>query len=132
MTEELYWLIITTLMTSLFWMPYILNRIAVRGLMGGMANPSVDDKPQADWAVRAQAAHKNAIENLVIFAALVLATHILGVGTALTATMCMVYFVARLAHYVIYTAGIPVLRTLSFAASFVAELILALNLLGMI
>ena len=132
MTEELYWLVLTTLMTSLFWMPYILNRISVRGLMGGMANPSTNDKPQADWANRAQAAHKNAVENLVLFAALVLATHILGVGTALTATMCMVYFVARLAHYVIYTAGIPVLRTLTFAAGFLAELVLALNLLGMI
>jgi len=132
MTEELYWLVLTTLMTSLFWMPYILNRISVRGLMGGMANPSADDEPQADWANRAQAAHKNAVENLVLFAALVLATHILGVGTALTATMCMVYFVSRLAHYVIYTAGIPVLRTLTFAAGFVAELVLALNLLGMI
>lgn len=132
MTEELYWLILTTLMTSLFWLPYILNRIMVRGLMGGMANPSAGDTPQSDWANRAQAAHKNAVENLVLFAPLVLATHVLGVGTSLTATMCMVYFIARLAHYVIYTAGIPVVRTLSYAASFVAELVLALNLLGML
>ena len=131
MTEELYWLVLTALMTSLFWMPYILNRIALRGLMGGMANPSPNDKPQADWANRAQAAHKNAVENLVIFAPLVLATHALGVGTSLTATMCMVYFVARLAHFIVYTAGIPVARTLTFAAGFAAQLILALNLLGM-
>lgn len=132
MTEELYWLILTTLMTSLFWVPYILNRIAVRGLMGGMANPSPTDKPQADWANRAQAAHSNAIENLVIFAALVLATHVLGVSTPLTATMCMVYFVARLGHFVVYTAGIPGARTLTFAVGFLAQLILALNLLGML
>ena len=132
MTEELYWLILTTLMTSLFWLPYILNRTAVRGLMGGMANPSANDKPQADWANRAQAAHKNAVENLVLFAPLVLATHILEVGTSLTATMCMLYFVARLVHYVIYTLGIPVVRTLSFAVGAVAEIILALNLLGML
>lgn len=132
MTEELYWLVLTALMTSLFWVPYILNRIAVRGLMGGMANPSADDKPQADWAERAMLAHKNAIENLVIFAALVLTTHLLDVGTPLTATMCMIYFVARIAHFVVYTVGIPVARTLAFAAGFLAELVLALNLLGMI
>ncbi len=131
MTEELYWLILTTLMTALFWIPYILNRIAVRGLMAAMSNPCSTDKPQADWAIRAQAAHKNAVENLVLFAPLVLATHILGVGTALTATMCMIYFIARLAHYVIYTAGIPVARTLAYAVSFVAEVVLALNLLGL-
>lgn len=132
MTEELYWLILTILMTSLFWLPYILNRIMVRGLMGGMANPSSGDKPQADWAIRAQAAHKNAIENLVLFAPLVLATHILGVGTPLTATLCMVYFIARLTHYVVYTAGIPVIRTLAYAASIIAVIMLALNLLGML
>lgn len=132
MTEELYWLILTTLMTSLLWLPYILNRIMVRGLMGGMANPSPDEKPQSEWANRAQAAHKNAVENLVLFAPLVIATHLLGVGTSLTATMCMIYFVARLAHYVIYTAGIPIVRTLTFATSFLAIIILALNLLGMI
>lgn len=132
MTTELYWLILATLMTSLMWLPYILDRIIVRGLIPAMDNPSSDDKPQSEWAKRAMLAHKNAVENLVLFAPLVIATHILGVGTSLTATMCMVYFVARLAHYVIYTAGIPVLRTLSFAASFLSVLILALNLLGMV
>ena len=132
MTEELYWLILTTLMTALFWIPYILNRISVRGLKGAMANPSPSDKPQADWANRAQAAHKNAVENLILFAPLVLATHILGVGTELTAMMCMLYFIARFAHYVIYTAGIPVIRTLVYAVSFLAKIVLALNLLGLV
>ena len=32
-----------------------------------------------------------------------------------------VYFWSRLAHVVVYTLGIPVLRTLSFAAGFVAQ-----------
>ncbi|HPF46701.1 MAG: MAPEG family protein [Alphaproteobacteria bacterium] len=131
MTEELYWLVLTTLMTALFWLPYILNRIMVRGLMGAMGNPSPDDKPEAAWAVRAHAAHNNAVENLVIFAPLVIATQMLGVSTSLTATMCMLYFLARLAHYIIYVLGIPVARTLAFALSFVAEVVLALNLLGM-
>ena len=131
MTEELYWLTLTILMTALFWLPYVLNRMMVRGLMGAMANPSSDDKPEAAWAIRAHAAHNNAVENLVLFAPLVLATQILGVGTPLTATMCMVYFLARLAHYVIYLMGIPVARTLAFAIAFIAEIVLALNLLVM-
>ncbi len=38
MTTELFWLIATVLMTALMWMPYILNRIAVRGLIGALAN----------------------------------------------------------------------------------------------
>jgi hypothetical protein len=34
-------------MTGLMWLPYILDRIMVRGLMGAMANPSPSDKAQS-------------------------------------------------------------------------------------
>jgi hypothetical protein len=59
------------------------------------------------------AAHVNAVENLVIFAPLVLTARALGIATAVTAFACALYFWSRLAHVVIYTLGIPVLRTLS-------------------
>ena len=36
------------------------------------------------------------------------------------------HFWSRLAHVVVYTLGIPVLRTLSFAAGFVAQALLVL------
>lgn len=118
-------------MTAIFWLPYILNRIMVRGLMGAMANPAENDKPVAQWAIRAKAAHSNAVENLVIFAPLVIVTHVAGYSNSLTISACMIYFLARLAHFVVYTLGIPVVRTLSFAIGFFAQAVLALNLLGM-
>jgi hypothetical protein len=34
MSTELFWLMLTVAMTGLFWVPYILDRIMVRGLMG--------------------------------------------------------------------------------------------------
>jgi uncharacterized MAPEG superfamily protein len=37
-----------------------------------------------------------------------------------------VYFWARLAHYIIYTMGVPVLRTLTFVAAFAAQIVLVL------
>ena len=40
MTKELLWLTLTVILTGLLWVPYILDRIMVRGLMGAMANPS--------------------------------------------------------------------------------------------
>ena len=40
MSHELFWLVMTAAMTGLMWVPYILDRIMVRGLMGAMANPS--------------------------------------------------------------------------------------------
>jgi len=46
MSRELMWLTLTVILTGLLWIPYILDRILVRGLMGAMANPSRNDKPQ--------------------------------------------------------------------------------------
>jgi hypothetical protein len=56
MTKEMFWLTLTAVMTGLMWVPYILDRIMVRGLMGAMANPSPNDQPQSAWAQRMMAA----------------------------------------------------------------------------
>jgi uncharacterized MAPEG superfamily protein len=124
--------VLTVAMTGLFWVPYILDRIMVRGLMAAMANPSPKDTPQSAWAQRLMAAHINAVENLVVFARLVLTTRALGIATATTAFACALYFWARLAHVVIHTLGIPVLRTLSFAVGFVAQALLVLAIFKLI
>ena len=121
MSAEFFWLVLTVAMTGLFWVPYILDRIGARGLMGTMANPSPGDKPQSVWAQRMMAAHTNAVENLAVFAPLVLVAQALHISTPATAFACILYFWSRLVHFVVYTLGIPVLRTLSFAGGFVAD-----------
>ena len=79
---------------------------------GGFDQPF--EKP-ATWAKRAHAAHRNAVEGLPVFAARVLVAHVAGItGGGLVAAAAETYFFARLAHYLLYAAGIPVLRTLSF------------------
>ena len=132
MSKEMFWLMLTVAMTGLFWVPYILDRTAVRGLMGAMANPSPSDKPQSAWAQRMMAAHTNAVENLVIFAPLVLAAQQLKISTAATVFACALYFWSRLAHYVVYTLGIPVARTLAFVGGFVGQAILVLAIFKLI
>src|SRR5262249_61120817 len=64
------------------------------------------------------AAHVNAVENLIIFAPLVLTARALSITTAVTGFACALYFWSRLVHVGVYTLGIPVLRTLSFAGGF--------------
>jgi uncharacterized MAPEG superfamily protein len=130
MSKELFWLTLTVILTGLLWVPYILDRIMVRGLMGAMANPSSHDEPQSEWAQRLQKAHINAVENLVIFATLVLTLNVMHHSTESTVIACAVYFWARLAHTLIYWAGIPVLRTLSFAVGFAAQVALVLAVFG--
>ena len=130
MTTELMWLSLTVILTGLLWVPYILDRVIVRGLMGAMANPTRNDKPQSAWAQRLYFAHTNAVENLVIFAPLVLILDANNHSTMSTQIACAVYFWARLAHVVVYTMGVPVLRTLAFAVGFVAQVALALAVFG--
>lgn len=132
MSFELTWLVYTVLLTSLLWIPYILNRIAVRGLMPALGYPSADTPPHAPWAERAMKAHANAVENLVLFAPVVLAAHAVGLSTPVTRNAVVIFFVARAAHYLAYTLGVPVLRTLVFAVAWGAVLALTLALLGVI
>ena len=130
MSQELMWLTLTVAMTAMFWIPYVLNRMAVRGLAGTLANPSVDAAAQSQWAERAINAHRNAVENLIVFAALVLTAHAMGLSNGVTQTACAVYFFARLVHFVVYAMGVPGLRTLAFAAGFGAQIALAVAILG--
>jgi uncharacterized MAPEG superfamily protein len=128
MSRELFWLTATVILTGILWIPYTLDRVKVRGLMGAMDNPKPGDKPQSGWAMRLYFAHTNAVENLVVFAALVLILDSLNISTVTTATACAVYFWARLAHAIIYTLGIRVLRTLAFAVGFIAQVVLAVSI----
>ncbi len=132
MSAELYWLTMTVAMTALLWIPYILDRFATRGIMGTFANPSPNLPPQSAWAERLKAAHYNTIENLAVFAPLVLILHVLGISTSTTVLACVVFFWARLAYVLIYTIGIPVLRTLAFSLGFFAEAALVLAIFGLI
>lgn len=101
MRIELCWLAWTLLVTLLACFPYVLNRFARRGLVGLVANPSSDDMPLAAWAQRAQRAHANAVENLVVFAPAVLAVVALHREDSLTAIACGVYFAQSLARVIL-------------------------------
>lgn len=132
MKAELFWLTLTTVLTGLVWVPYILDRVAVRGLMGAMDNPSPRAKPQSGWAVRLMNTHINQVENLVIFGILVLVLDALAISTPATVLACAVFFWARLAYVVIYTLGVPVLRTVAFTVGFLAEVALVLAIFRII
>jgi uncharacterized MAPEG superfamily protein len=76
-------------------------------------------------------AHDNAIENLIIFAPLVLILNAIDYSSSSTVLACAVYFWSRLAHLIVYTMGVPILRTLAFAVGFVAQVTLALAIFGL-
>jgi len=129
MKTELLYLVYVTVFTGLLWVPYILDRIATRGLLGAVGYPE-NPKPQSPWAQRLMKAHLNAAENLVVFAALVLAAVAAGVSNSAVASACIVYFWARVVHALAYTLAIPWVRTLAFAVGFYAQTVVAWQLLS--
>jgi uncharacterized MAPEG superfamily protein len=130
LTPELHMLALIATATVLMWMPYMLARIATRGVWRTFQNPDPSFAPDPAWAERARRAHANAVENLAVFAPLVVIAAIAGISTPMTIAACQTYVAARLVHYVVYAAGIPVIRTLAFAAGFVATLTLAIAVLN--
>lgn len=129
-TSEVFWLASTLLMTSFFWVPYIINRMSEQGVLSALWDRFGDTRTDKAWAKRMMDAHDNAIENLVIFAALVLLIEITGLNSELTTTACIVYFFARLTHYLAYTLAIPLLRVVTFLSGFASQVVLASVLLG--
>ena len=130
LSTEMFWLVITTTMTGLFWIPYILNRLLEQGILNGLWDPHGCTDTSKAWARRMMQAHANAIENLAIFAPLVLAVQLTGSNSSATATACMIYFFARLVHYLAFSFAIPILRVLTFLAGVGAQLLIASVLLG--
>jgi len=118
MTSELSSLIWVVALTAIMWAPYILNAIMVRGLLDAVGYPE-NPKPLAPWAARMKSAHTNAVENLVVFATLVLVLDAAGISNQTTVLVCEVYFWARLVHFIVYTAGIAWVRTLSFVIGWI-------------
>ncbi len=128
MTSELMSLTWVTALTAVLWMPYVLNLIVVRGLLDAVGYPD-DPKPLSGWAAKMKAGHANAIENLVVFATLVLIANAAGVTNDVTVLACELYFWARLVHVVAYTFAVPWVRTLAFVAGFACQVALILQVL---
>jgi uncharacterized MAPEG superfamily protein len=80
------------------------------------------------WAGRAKRAHLNMLENLVLFAALVLIAEVANKDNAMTALGAAIFFWARLAYAVIYVAGIPWVRTLAWFVSVIGMAMIAVQL----
>ncbi len=131
LSVELLWLTLTILMTSVFWVPYIINRMLELGILNALWDRFGVTDTDKDWARRMMQAHSNAIENLILFAPLVILIQITETSTAATETACIVYFFTRLIHYIAFTFAIPLLRVVTFLIGFGVQVILAMTLLGL-
>jgi uncharacterized MAPEG superfamily protein len=128
MTPDLVLLVFAVLLT------FILVVIAVLGAMMQVGLPPLagnrDGLPEiTGWAGRAARAHRNMLESLVLFVALVLVAHISNRGNAMSLLGEEIFVWARVAHAIIYIAGIPWLRTAAWGVSVVGLVLIVLQLL---
>jgi uncharacterized MAPEG superfamily protein len=96
--------------------------IAVCGAILDVGLPKIagNREPVPDvtgWAGRCRRAHFNMLENLVLFAALVLVAVVAQRTNSVTAYGAQIFFWARLVYALIYLAGIPWLRTAVWGVS---------------
>lgn len=128
MTTDLKMLAWVAAVTLLMWLPYIL-KLATSTTLARIINYEADNDTLPAWAARAKKAHYNAIENLAPFAALVLVAHVSGASNNATAISAIVYFCARVAHYLFYMFAVPAMRTITFAIGWLACICIFWNII---
>jgi uncharacterized MAPEG superfamily protein len=129
MTPELWYLVWSAALT------FVLVVIAVSGatLQVGLVTLAGNREGMPEltgWAGRAQRAHRNMLESLVLFAILVLTAKAVNVGNAATLLGAQLFFWGRVAHAAIYLAGIPWARTAAWAVSIVGLVMIFLQLVA--
>lgn len=130
LSSELYWLTLTILLTITLWVPYIVNRFRELGPPTFSWFPPVTSPAKAVWAERAIMAHRNAVENLIVFAPLVIMIYLTQNGNAVTDLACILYFYARCGHYLICVFGFPIIiRTIVFLVGLICQITLVVSLL---
>jgi len=98
--------------------------VAVQGALMQVGLPMLagnrDGLPEIKgWGGRAARAHRNMLENLVLFAVLVLVAVIAGKSNDMTLLGAQIFLYARIAYAAVYIAGIPWLRTAVWGLSVV-------------
>ena len=86
-------------------------------------NPAVEG-----WGGRAKRAHVNMSESLLPFACLVLIAYTLGRTGELSTLGAEIFLVSRLAHAVLYIAGVKVLRSLAYFGGLAGILLIIVQL----
>ena len=127
MTTDL-WCVVAIAFWGLLWayVP-VLGRILQAGVGWGFGNRHEPDEGPP-WSQRAERAYLNHLANLSPFIALVLVLHVTGRHDDVSATASVVFVLSRVAHSLLYLAGIRYLRTFAFWASLGAMIVLAARL----
>ncbi len=128
METAITYLALSGILTVLLWAPYITARMFIWGIPTFLHNypegyPAREPETPL-WVERSRRAHLNLVETMPAFIAVVAAALLLGDPStaATTGAWAQVFFYARVLHAVVYTLGVPALRTPIYLVSWAAIL----------
>ena len=128
MKPELTWLLFAVVLTF----GHVLVATIGAQLQVGLATLAANREKMVEfkgWAGRAQRAHRNMLENMLLFVPLVLIAVVAGKTNATTLMGAQIFVLARLVYALVYFAGVPWLRTGVWLVSVVGLVMIALQLL---
>jgi len=109
----LVWSVVLTVVQMLVAAQAAFNKVGLMALVGNREGmPEI-----TGWGGRASRAHYNMLENLVLFASLVLVAVAVGKTNDMTLLGAQLFFWARVAYAPIYISGIIWVRTLTWLIS---------------
>jgi uncharacterized MAPEG superfamily protein len=123
MKPELMWLVWAVALTVVQMLIAVTGAFTQVGLMPLVGNRE-NFPALTGWVGRADRAHRNALENLVLFASLVLVAVVANKTNEMTLLGAQIFFWARLVYAAVYLAGIPWLRTGVWTVSVVGLVII--------
>jgi uncharacterized MAPEG superfamily protein len=103
--------------------------VGAQGLMT-MANARDNLGPMSVWQARTKRCVDNHREGLIMFAPLVLIAAQLDVSNWMTVWGAQLFFYSRVAHAVVYLAGLPMIRPLFWTIGLVGTVMVFLALFG--
>jgi len=121
----LVWMVVLTVVQMLVAAQGAFNQVGFMRLVGNR-----DGMPEiTGWGGRATRAHRNMLENLVLFAALVLVAVVAGKTNDMTLLGAQIFFWGRIAYAIVYVAGIIWVRTACWAVSMAGLIVIFAQLL---
>ena len=127
MTTELTMLILSVGLLMLTLLIQASAGILSNGLMAQAG--SRDELPEKKvFHARVTRLRDNMIENLLMFAPVVLVAQAMGVSNDMTILGAQLFFFGRLAHAVIYLMAVPLVRPVAFAVAWAGIILIARQL----
>jgi len=121
----LLWAVVLTLVQAVVAVHGALMQVGLPALAGNREGlPEIKG-----WGGRAARAHRNMLENLVLFAALVLVAVLAEKTNATTLLGAQIFLYARIVYALVYIAGLPWVRTAVWGVSVAGLALIFLQLI---